>query len=129
MEWIADPRRKEEKKAYGAIVSWLTLLHIPQRAQLIAQCLDLLEPGGVFFCEDFYQREMFTEGERKVLQDEVAAFNVMDLLTYKTAFYSAGFVVEKAEELSDDWMEFTKQRGSASSISVCFSVLRAYDIV
>eukprot|EP00002_Diphylleia_rotans_P034967 TRINITY_DN757_c0_g1_i3.p1 TRINITY_DN757_c0_g1~~TRINITY_DN757_c0_g1_i3.p1 ORF type:complete len:548 (-),score=108.23 TRINITY_DN757_c0_g1_i3:326-1969(-) len=46
---------------YDSIVSWLTVLHIPQRDSLFQSCFEILKPGGYFFAEDFFEISPFTE--------------------------------------------------------------------
>jgi len=48
-----------KENSYDAIVSWLTVLHIPNRDNLFKLCYDLLKPGGIFLAEDFYERSIF----------------------------------------------------------------------
>lgn len=92
------------------------------------QCADALVPGGVFYCEDFFEAEHFTEAEQAVLAHDVAAPNLFDLLTYKRAFAAAGLAIERvrlsslwlplapgsspcqADIMSAEWTEYTRAR-------------------
>ena len=52
-------------------MSWLTVLHIDDRAALLAECHRVLQPGaGAFYAADFYDKGL-DEGERKTLADDV----------------------------------------------------------
>ena len=50
--------------AFRAAVSWLTVLHIVDRAALLARCFALLAPGhGVFYAADFFDKGGLREDE------------------------------------------------------------------
>ncbi len=51
-------------------MSWLTILHIPDRAALLSQCHRLLRHGGVFYAADFYDNGLRAD-ERRTLAEEV----------------------------------------------------------
>jgi len=99
-----------KENSYDAIVSWLTVLHIPQRDKLFKLCFDLLKPGGIFFAEDFYKLSVFTEEESRVLREEVYCPYCPDMNTYKIQLKNAGFEAVMAEELTEDWKHFTAAR-------------------
>jgi hypothetical protein len=69
-----------------------------------------MEPGAVFFAEDFYEASHLTAEEQSVLEDDVAAHNLFDLLTYKRTLTNAGLIVERVDELSQEWTAYTGER-------------------
>jgi len=99
-----------KENSYDSIVSWLTVLHIPQRDNLFKLCYNLLKPGGIFLAEDFYKLSMFTEEETKILRDEVYCPYCPDMNTYKSQLKKAGFVEIVVDELTEEWKKFTELR-------------------
>lgn len=96
--------------SYDAIVSWLTVLHIPERAQLFKTCYSLLKPGGVFYAEDFFEKATLTEEEKRRLADDVYCPYLPNEETYKRDLVQAGFEIVTFEDLTEDWRQYTTQR-------------------
>ena len=95
---------------FDVIASWLALYHIPERSQLLDRCCTLLNPGGYFFAEDLYARESLTQDEGSELATELFAMYLPDYDAYLQDVASAGLRLERVEEMSDDWAEFTRMR-------------------
>ena len=63
-------------------MSWLTVLHIDDRAALLTECHRVLQPGaGMFYAADFYDKGL-EEGERKTLADDVDCHYLPPLARY-----------------------------------------------
>lgn len=98
--------------SYDAIVSWLTILHIPERAQLFEICHSLLKPGGVFYAEDFFEKAPLSEEEKRILADDVYCPYLPDQETYRRDLAKAGFEIVQFQDLTEDWRQFTDQRAT-----------------
>jgi cyclopropane fatty-acyl-phospholipid synthase-like methyltransferase len=98
---------------FDVIVSWLALYHIPKRSVLLERCYNLLQKGGYFFTEDLYARKEFTDWERSELATELFANCLPVYDTYLQDLKTAGFELVSAEEMSDDWTAFTRERLAA----------------
>jgi sarcosine/dimethylglycine N-methyltransferase len=96
---------------YDFIVSWLTVLHIADRAELFKNCYSLLRPGGVFFAADFFQNGRLTHEEWRTLRDDVGCPSMVGSLdAYSNELELAGFKVIKVEDMTSNWRGYTKDR-------------------
>lgn len=72
----------DQGASFRSVMSWLTVLHIGDRAALLTECHRVLQPGaGVFFAADFYDKGL-EEGERKTLADDVDCHYLPTLARY-----------------------------------------------
>jgi cyclopropane fatty-acyl-phospholipid synthase-like methyltransferase/ABC-type nitrate/sulfonate/bicarbonate transport system substrate-binding protein len=97
---------------YDHIVSWLTVLHIPDRHNLFRLCYSVLRPGGIFFAEDFTEVRAgaLTSEEKRLLETEVFCPYVPDLPTYKQQLIDAGFEIVTADDVTEEWKAYTRMR-------------------
>lgn len=102
--------------AYDAIVSWLTVLHIPERPQLLAGCRELLTSDqnrpGTFYAEDWYRKGEFTDAESSSLREDVFCTYLPTQDEYKKQLTEAGFGSVEFEDLTEDWKKYAAQRVS-----------------
>lgn len=99
-----------EGRSFDVIVSWLALYHIPDRPQLLRKCLELLHPGGGFFAEDLYCRQLFSSEDWVEVSTELYVRYLPDFEGYRLDLENAGFVSIDCKDMSDDWGEFTRGR-------------------
>lgn len=100
--------------AYDFVVSWLTILHINDRATLFKRAYDCLKPGGTFFAADFFQVGQLTEDEREILKNDVACPTLCSSAAgYKAELELAGFRVSEVDDCTADWKVFTDERVKA----------------
>eukprot|EP00696_Hemimastix_kukwesjijk_P011466 gnl/Hemi2/243_TR64_c0_g1_i1.p1 gnl/Hemi2/243_TR64_c0_g1~~gnl/Hemi2/243_TR64_c0_g1_i1.p1 ORF type:complete len:508 (-),score=126.05 gnl/Hemi2/243_TR64_c0_g1_i1:19-1362(-) len=98
------------KEAYDFVVSWLSVLHIPNRLRLFSSSLALLRPGGFFFADDFYQRKTLTREELIVLKNEVYCQTLPTEEQYKKQLSDVGFVNIRFIDMSEEWTRCTAER-------------------
>ncbi len=98
---------------FDAIVSWLALYHIPDRARLLEISGGLLAPGGAFYTEDLFSRRPFDGAEWAQLTSGLSAGHLPDLPAYRAEVERAGFTLLQVDDLSDDWRDFTGERLAA----------------
>lgn len=107
--------------SYGAIVSWLTVLHIRtrQRKAFFKECFDLLQPGGTFYAADFCRpsEAPLSVQDRQQLREDVYCDGLSSITEYAGELRAAGFVVDvNAGDCSDrsrDWTGKTAARLAA----------------
>jgi len=99
-----------QPSSYDCIISWLTILHITDREKLFNLAARVLRPGGRFYAEDFYQKQTLTPEEKAILQDDVFCAYLPSIQRYNLDVTNAGFAVEKVDDLTGDWTQYTKQR-------------------
>ncbi len=98
---------------HDAVVSWLTVLHIPHRAELFARLHATLKPSGQLYLEDFYARQPLDEATQKTLANEVFCPHLPDRSRYVMDLSEAGFENVVFEDMSTAWTEFVAQRLAA----------------
>ncbi len=99
-----------DDRRFDAIVSWLAIFHIADRARLLEISHGILEPGGLFFAEDMYCRRPMDDQEQAELASGMYAAYLPDFATYQQDFTRAGFEILSCDDMSEDWTEFTSRR-------------------
>ncbi len=99
--------------SFEAIVSWLALYHIPERARLLLNCHRLLVPGGRFYTEDLSARGDIADAQRKLLERDLYAITLRRIDQYQRDLEKAGFEVELCTSMSSNWAEFVRVRLAA----------------
>lgn len=106
-----------ESASFRSVMSWLTVLHIGDRAALLTECHRVLQPGaGVFFAADFYDKGL-EEGERKTLADDVDCHYLPTLARYIEDLTAAGFVDVRTQDMTAAWTDLTRTRAAAFGAS------------
>ncbi len=68
--------------AYDAVVSWLAILHIPDRPRLCARMAPALRSGGGCYVEDLCMRAPFAADDLRDLRDVVFGISVTSIEDY-----------------------------------------------
>ena len=98
---------------FDAVVSWLTLLHIPERPRLLAQLARMLRRGGQCYIEDLYQRAPFATSDLHDVHQTIFGVTLTSIADYVRDLHEAGFTGMTATDLSDDWAAFCGARMAA----------------
>jgi cyclopropane fatty-acyl-phospholipid synthase-like methyltransferase len=98
---------------FDAVVSWLTLLHIPERPRLLAQLARMLRRGGQCYVEDLYQRAPFATSDLHDVHQTIFGVTLTSIADYVRDLHEAGFTGMTATDLSDDWAAFCGARMAA----------------
>ena len=99
--------------AYDAVVSWLAVLHIPDRTRLYQRLARALRPGGACYIEDLCMRAPFTAADLRDLRDVVFGVSVTDIDAHVDDLRAAGFVEVVATDETEDWAPYTTARLAA----------------
>ena len=100
-------------QCFDAVVSWLALYHIPERPRLLQRCRDLLHPGGYFYTEDLYSRDVIDAAQLADLERDLYAITLPSADAYRADLEAAGFDILQCVDMSADWTQFTRQRLAA----------------
>src|SRR5262249_29671084 len=92
--------------SFDAAVSWLAILHIPDRRRLLTRIAQALRPGGGCCIEDFSERAPFTELDLRDLRDVVFAISVTPIDPYVADLRAAGFTRIEATDMTEEWAPF-----------------------
>jgi cyclopropane fatty-acyl-phospholipid synthase-like methyltransferase len=96
-----------------AAVSFLAIVHIPERPRLFAHLAAALRPGGGIYIEDLCRRGPLSARDRSDLKAIVHANTLTSLDDYASDLRNAGFVDVAATDLTPDWAPFAAERLAA----------------
>ena len=105
---ILDYDFKNEK--FDAVVSWLTLYHIPNHEILLNKLYDLLNSNGFFYTEDITSRIKLSDDEINEIEKEIYGKHLPNFDKYISNLEKNGFKLIYSEDMSSSWAEFTKER-------------------
>ena len=96
--------------AFDAAISQEGLLHVPDKGRVLAECARVLRPGGRMAFTDWIATPRLGDGERRRLQDWMAAVSIESIPGYRALLGRAGFAAIEAEDLSAAWVEILRRR-------------------
>lgn len=101
------------KERFDAMVSWLTVLHIPHRNRLFERCHRALKTKGRVLIEDFYAPKPLDASTQQILKEQVACAYLPSIEDYRGQLKQAGFESIELNEMSGEWTDFVTSRLSA----------------
>jgi sarcosine/dimethylglycine N-methyltransferase len=96
--------------AFDACLSQEALLHIPDKAKVLAECHRVLAPGGRIAFSDWIAFPRLGDRERRQLWEWMAATTLQTLEGYGALLGRAGFSSVEAENLSAEWRPIVRKR-------------------
>jgi SAM-dependent methyltransferase len=96
--------------AFDAVVSWLAILHIPDRPRLCARLAKALRPGGGCYIEDLCTRAPFAPDDLRDLREIVFGISMSSIAGYADDLRAAGFIDVVTTDLTPDWAPFAADR-------------------
>lgn len=99
-----------EDDKFDFVVSWLAILHIPDRHSLFSKCHNILKDEGSMFIEDFYKINEFTEKEKQVLYQDISCEYLPTLEMYKKQIMDCSFRKVEVADKTDSWRKFVEER-------------------
>ena len=96
--------------SYTAVVSQEGLLHVPDKGLVLRECARVLAPGGRIAFSDWIATPRLGDGERRRLDDWMAATTLQSIAGYRALLARAGFAGIEAEDLSAEWIGILRQR-------------------
>jgi cyclopropane fatty-acyl-phospholipid synthase-like methyltransferase len=95
---------------FDAVVSWLAILHIPDRPRLLERLARMLRSGGGCYVEDLCMRAPFAPDDLRDLREIVFGVSVTSIEDYAKDMRAAGFVDVAATDLTSDWAPYAAER-------------------
>jgi sarcosine/dimethylglycine N-methyltransferase len=95
---------------FEACVSQEALLHIADKAAVLAEAHRVLVPGGRLAFTDWVARPSLGDGERRRLAEWMAATTLQGLDGYRALLGAAGFRAVTVEDLGDEWRTVLRAR-------------------
>jgi sarcosine/dimethylglycine N-methyltransferase len=102
-----------EDAAFDAVVSWLAVLHIPDRKRLYARIATALRPGGGCYIEDLCMLAPFAEADLRDLRAFVYGVSVTSIDANTDDLSAAGFIEVTATDETADWAPYAGARLAA----------------
>jgi cyclopropane fatty-acyl-phospholipid synthase-like methyltransferase len=98
---------------FDAVVSFLAIVHIPDRPRLFARLARALRSGGGCYIEDLCTRAPFAERDREDVRHVVYGNSITSIDDYARDLCDAGFTSVTATDLTPDWAPFAAERLAA----------------
>jgi ubiquinone/menaquinone biosynthesis C-methylase UbiE len=95
---------------FDVCVSQEGLLHIADKAAVLAECRRVLTPGGRLAFTDWIAHGRLGDAERARLHEWMAAATPQSLDSYRTLLGRAGFASVEADDLSHEWRGVLRAR-------------------
>ncbi|EBA03126.1 SAM-dependent methyltransferase [Rhodobacterales bacterium HTCC2150] len=99
-----------ETGTFDHAVSWLALFHIPRRSEYLDKLHRSLRPGGKLFVEDLYLIKDPDSDELEDFKQHLFPNSLVRRKSYFASLENAGFDVSVADDMTNDWLEFTFDR-------------------
>ncbi len=96
--------------SFDACLSQEALLHIEDKARMLAECRRVLVPGGRLSFSDWIAHPRLGDRERARLWKWMAATTLQTLDGYRVLLGDAGFKAIEAEDISDEWRRVLRAR-------------------
>jgi sarcosine/dimethylglycine N-methyltransferase len=96
--------------AFDAVVSWLAVLHIPDRPRLCSRLARAVCPGGGCYIEDLCMRAPFTADDLLDVREVVFGISMTSIEDYAKDLRAAGFTDVTTTDLTDDWAPYAARR-------------------
>jgi len=98
---------------FDAAVSFLAIVHIPERPRLFERLARTLRAGGGCYIEDLCRRAPFAPHDREDARRVVYAKSLTSQADYARDLTDAGFVNVTVTDLTPDWAPFAAERLAA----------------
>jgi cyclopropane fatty-acyl-phospholipid synthase-like methyltransferase len=95
---------------FDAVVSWLAVLHIPDRKRLYQRLARTLRPGGGCYIEDLCMCAPFAPQDQQDLHNVVFGVSVTSIDAHVDDLQAAGFINVTATDETADWAPYTHAR-------------------
>lgn len=99
--------------AFDACISQEGLLHVEDKAAVLAACHRALRPGGRLAFTDWIATARLGDAERRRLREWMAATTLQTLDGYRALVGRAGFRAVEAEDVTDEWRRALRARQAA----------------
>ena len=95
---------------FDAMVSWLAVLHIPDRPRLFERLARTLRSSGGCYVEDLCLRAPFAPDDLRDLREIVFGISVTSIEDYAKDMRAAGFADVAVTDLTADWAPYATER-------------------
>ncbi len=96
--------------SFDAVISFLAIVHIPDRPTLFGRIARALAPGGRCYVEDLCQRAPFAADDLRDLRTVVCGRTITPIADYARDLEQAGLRDVVASDLTADWAPYAGER-------------------
>lgn len=96
--------------AFDAVISFLAIVHVPDRPLLMKRLAGVLRSGGQCYIEDLCQRAPFAPQDLQDLRRIVHGVTATSIADYADELREAGLVEVVSTDLTDDWAPYAAER-------------------
>jgi SAM-dependent methyltransferase len=96
--------------SFDAVVSWLAVLHIPDRPRLCARLARALRSGGGCYIEDLCMRAPFSTDDLRDVRNVVYGISISGIEDYANDLRAGGFIDVATTDLTSDWAPYAAER-------------------
>jgi len=93
-----------------AVVSQEAFLHVPDKARTLAAARRVLRPGGRLAFTDWVSHRPLSSEDTALMWDGMAVQKLRDIPAYRALVENAGFTVDAATDLSEEWKAALRER-------------------
>ncbi len=95
---------------FDALISQEAFCHIPNKPELLTECVRVLKPGGLIAFTDILEGTSMTTLVRERLRQEMAFTELNTLDGYRVLLETKGCEMKLAEDLSEEWARILVNR-------------------
>jgi cyclopropane fatty-acyl-phospholipid synthase-like methyltransferase len=96
--------------SFDAVISFLAVLHVPDRPRLMQRMARALRQGGRCYIEDLCRRAPFAAADLEDVRNIVHGVTITSIEDYARDLGGAGFVEVVPTDLTGDWAPFAAER-------------------
>lgn len=95
---------------FDSLISQEAFCHIPNKPELLTECVRILKPGGLIAFTDVLEGTSMTTPVRERLRQEMTFTELNTLDSYRTLLETSGCEIKMAEDLSEEWAQILINR-------------------
>ena len=95
---------------FDSLISQEAFCHIPNKPELLTECVRILKPGGLIAFTDVLEGTSMTTPVRERLRQEMTFTELNTLDGYRVLLETSGCEMKMAEDLSEEWARILVNR-------------------
>jgi ubiquinone/menaquinone biosynthesis C-methylase UbiE len=95
---------------FDSLISQEAFCHIPNKPELLTECVRILKPGGLIAFTDILEGTSMTTPVRERLRQEMTFMELNTLDSYRTLLETSECEIKMAEDLSEEWARILVNR-------------------
>ena len=101
---------KPTNESFTHVISHLSILHMPEKHEVLSTVGQYLVEGGKLYLEDYYKPRQLNADEQEALTQIISCPNLLGQDGYAKALEEGGVVVEQIWDMTEAWKQDVVQR-------------------